>query len=124
MVIVPNLVSTGLEFENLPLAFVLPLRTAIECNVICFVAVRGRNVLTVSENAKLSAARYSVHNRAKVFVSYDTFCSIAIAAIFLDGPWCFYFSVKFYPSDPAQLLEDITRYYMVLQLRDDIVDAR
>jgi len=41
-----------------------------------------------------------------------------------DGPWCFYFSVKFYPPDPAQLLEDITRYYMVLQLRDDIVEGR
>nr|CAB3242814.1 band 4.1-like protein 3 [Phallusia mammillata] len=41
-----------------------------------------------------------------------------------NGPWSFYFAVKFYPPDPAQLLEDITRYYMVLQIRDDIVGGR
>uniref|UniRef100_A0A8C2ISF7 Protein 4.1 n=1 Tax=Cyprinus carpio TaxID=7962 RepID=A0A8C2ISF7_CYPCA len=32
----------------------------------------------------------------------------------------FTFSVKFYPPDPAQLSEDITRYYLCLQLRKDI----
>ncbi|XP_048448738.1 protein 4.1-like, partial [Rhincodon typus] len=37
------------------------------------------------------------------------------------GPWDFTFSVKFYPPDPAQLTEDITRYYLCLQLRQDIV---
>ncbi|XP_076805084.1 band 4.1-like protein 2 isoform X2 [Clavelina lepadiformis] len=41
-----------------------------------------------------------------------------------NGPWSFYFSVKFYPPDPSQLHEDITRYYMVLQLREDIVTGR
>uniref|UniRef100_H2YB48 FERM domain-containing protein n=1 Tax=Ciona savignyi TaxID=51511 RepID=H2YB48_CIOSA len=41
-----------------------------------------------------------------------------------NGPWSFFFAVKFYPPDPAQLHEDITRYYMVLQLRDDIVGGR
>uniref|UniRef100_A0A674N3B2 Protein 4.1 n=1 Tax=Takifugu rubripes TaxID=31033 RepID=A0A674N3B2_TAKRU len=33
----------------------------------------------------------------------------------------FTFSVKFYPPDPAQLSEDLTRYYLCLQLRKDIM---
>ncbi|XP_064337663.1 band 4.1-like protein 3 isoform X15 [Camelus dromedarius] len=41
-----------------------------------------------------------------------------------SGAWHFSFSVKFYPPDPAQLSEDITRYYLCLQLRDDIVSGR
>ncbi|XP_006862266.1 PREDICTED: protein 4.1 isoform X2 [Chrysochloris asiatica] len=39
-------------------------------------------------------------------------------------PWNFTFHVKFYPPDPAQLTEDITRYYLCLQLRQDIVAGR
>ncbi|XP_029327056.1 band 4.1-like protein 3 isoform X19 [Mus caroli] len=41
-----------------------------------------------------------------------------------SGAWHFSFNVKFYPPDPAQLSEDITRYYLCLQLRDDIVSGR
>ncbi|XP_049334806.1 band 4.1-like protein 3b isoform X10 [Astyanax mexicanus] len=41
-----------------------------------------------------------------------------------NGPWNFGFNVKFYPPDPAQLSEDITRYYLCLQLRDDVVSGR
>uniref|UniRef100_A0A8C1S9R8 Erythrocyte membrane protein band 4.1-like 3b n=1 Tax=Cyprinus carpio TaxID=7962 RepID=A0A8C1S9R8_CYPCA len=40
------------------------------------------------------------------------------------GPWSCAFSVKFYPPDPSQLSEDITRYYLCLQLRDDVVSGR
>ncbi|XP_057258928.1 protein 4.1 isoform X35 [Pezoporus wallicus] len=40
------------------------------------------------------------------------------------GPWDFTFNVKFYPPDPAQLTEDITRYYLCLQLRQDILMGR
>ncbi|XP_051493755.1 protein 4.1 isoform X29 [Apus apus] len=40
------------------------------------------------------------------------------------GPWDFTFNVKFYPPDPAQLTEDITRYYLCLQLRQDIMSGR
>ncbi|XP_059899648.1 protein 4.1 isoform X4 [Gadus macrocephalus] len=36
----------------------------------------------------------------------------------------FTFNVKFYPPDPAQLSEDITRYYLCLQLRKDILAGR
>ncbi|XP_031416311.1 band 4.1-like protein 3b isoform X2 [Clupea harengus] len=41
-----------------------------------------------------------------------------------SGQWNFTFIVKFYPPDPAQLQEDITRFYLCLQLRDDIVSGR
>ncbi|KAM9790083.1 band 4.1-like protein 3b isoform 16-T23 [Syngnathus typhle] len=40
------------------------------------------------------------------------------------GPWNFAFNVKFYPPDPSQLTEDITRYYLCLQLRGDVVSGR
>ncbi|XP_058232038.1 protein 4.1b isoform X1 [Hemibagrus wyckioides] len=36
----------------------------------------------------------------------------------------FTFSVKFYPPDPSQLAEDITRYLLCLQLRTDILTSR
>ncbi|XP_071837224.1 protein 4.1-like isoform X10 [Apostichopus japonicus] len=36
------------------------------------------------------------------------------------GLWQFIFNVKFYPPDPSQLKEDITRYQLCLQLREDI----
>ncbi|XP_053571910.1 band 4.1-like protein 1 isoform X1 [Bombina bombina] len=41
-----------------------------------------------------------------------------------SAPWQFGFTVKFYPPDPAQLIEDITRYYLCLQLRADIISGR
>ncbi|XP_077315196.1 band 4.1-like protein 1 isoform X1 [Lithobates pipiens] len=41
-----------------------------------------------------------------------------------SSPWSFGFTVKFYPPDPAQLTEDITRYYLCLQLRADIISGR
>ncbi|XP_062278616.1 uncharacterized protein LOC133983526 isoform X4 [Scomber scombrus] len=33
----------------------------------------------------------------------------------------FTFNMKFYPPDPAQLTEDLTRYFLCLQLRNDIM---
>ncbi|XP_061846658.1 band 4.1-like protein 2 isoform X4 [Colius striatus] len=39
-------------------------------------------------------------------------------------PWIFTFNVKFYPPDPSQMTEDITRYFLCLQLRQDIVSGR
>ncbi|NXI58721.1 E41L2 protein, partial [Chloroceryle aenea] len=39
-------------------------------------------------------------------------------------PWIFTFNVKFYPPDPSQLMEDITRYFLCLQLRQDIASGR
>uniref|UniRef100_A0A4W4DMM7 FERM domain-containing protein n=1 Tax=Electrophorus electricus TaxID=8005 RepID=A0A4W4DMM7_ELEEL len=40
------------------------------------------------------------------------------------SPWHFSFAVKFYPPDPSLLMEDITRYYLCLQLRGDILSGR
>ncbi|XP_039520192.1 band 4.1-like protein 2 isoform X18 [Pimephales promelas] len=41
-----------------------------------------------------------------------------------NSQWQFAFSVKFYPPDPSQLTEDITRYLLCLQLRQDIASGR
>uniref|UniRef100_T1IL92 Moesin/ezrin/radixin homolog 1 n=1 Tax=Strigamia maritima TaxID=126957 RepID=T1IL92_STRMM len=41
-----------------------------------------------------------------------------------NGPWVFNFEVKFYPPDPAQLQEDITRYQLCLQIRNDILSGK
>ncbi|XP_044038522.1 band 4.1-like protein 1 isoform X3 [Siniperca chuatsi] len=41
-----------------------------------------------------------------------------------NSPWHLAFAVKFYPPDPSQLTEDITRYYLCLQLRDDMLSGR
>lgn len=38
--------------------------------------------------------------------------------------WDFNFEVKFYPADPSQLAEDLTRYQLCLQIRRDIVNER
>ncbi|XP_037099869.1 protein 4.1-like isoform X4 [Syngnathus acus] len=38
--------------------------------------------------------------------------------------WQFAFNVKFYPPDPSLLTEDITRYLLCLQLRQDVASGR
>uniref|UniRef100_A0A8C6KAF7 Erythrocyte membrane protein band 4.1 like 2 n=1 Tax=Nothobranchius furzeri TaxID=105023 RepID=A0A8C6KAF7_NOTFU len=38
--------------------------------------------------------------------------------------WQFTFNVKFYPPDPSLLTEDITRYLLCLQLREDVASGR
>uniref|UniRef100_A0A915EK33 FERM domain-containing protein n=1 Tax=Ditylenchus dipsaci TaxID=166011 RepID=A0A915EK33_9BILA len=39
-------------------------------------------------------------------------------------PWTFSFEVKFYSPQPSQLAEDLTRYLLCLQLRQDIYNER
>eukprot|EP00794_Sanderia_malayensis_P011785 gene11785-13005_t len=41
-----------------------------------------------------------------------------------NGPYNLVFRVKFYPPNPASLQEDITRYQLVLQLREDLLKER
>ncbi|XP_015124223.1 uncharacterized protein LOC107046192 isoform X1 [Diachasma alloeum] len=41
-----------------------------------------------------------------------------------NEPWSLNFEVKFYPPDPSQLQEDITRYQLCLQIRNDIITGR
>ncbi|CRK88465.1 CLUMA_CG002250, isoform A [Clunio marinus] len=43
---------------------------------------------------------------------------------FKSDPWIVDFAVKFYPPEPAQLHEDITRYQLCLQVRNDILEGR
>lgn len=38
--------------------------------------------------------------------------------------WDFKFEVKFYPPDPSQLTEDLTRYQLCLQIRRDMVNEK
>ncbi|KAL3286911.1 hypothetical protein HHI36_001396 [Cryptolaemus montrouzieri] len=47
-----------------------------------------------------------------------------ISKFLKSEPWDFSFEVKFYPPDPAQLQEDITRYHLCLQIRNDILKNR
>jgi len=42
----------------------------------------------------------------------------------IKNAWVVYFRVKFYPPEPSQLSEDITRYQLCLQVRRDIVDNK
>ncbi|XP_068565002.1 band 4.1-like protein 2 isoform X3 [Cebidichthys violaceus] len=41
-----------------------------------------------------------------------------------NNNWQFVFNVKFYPPDPSLLTEDITRYLLCLQLREDVSSGR
>lgn len=47
-----------------------------------------------------------------------------VAKFFKTDPWVLQFAVKFYPPEPAQLQEDITRYHLCLQVRNDILEER
>lgn len=40
------------------------------------------------------------------------------------NPIIFAFRVKFYPADPTLLKEELTRYYLYLQLRRDLINRR
>lgn len=39
-----------------------------------------------------------------------------VGKFFKTDPWVLSFAVKFYPPEPAQLQEDITRYHLCLQV--------
>ncbi|XP_036334190.1 protein 4.1 homolog isoform X2 [Rhagoletis pomonella] len=47
-----------------------------------------------------------------------------VSKFFRSDPWVLQFAVKFYPPEPAQLQEDITRYQLCLQVRNDILEGR
>ncbi|XP_068224938.1 band 4.1-like protein 3 isoform X3 [Palaemon carinicauda] len=59
------------------------------------------------------------HNNAKTWLAPEKRISKQV-----KGPWEFNFEVKFYPPDPAQLAEDITRYQLCLQVRHDILTGK
>ncbi|XP_058983612.1 protein 4.1 homolog isoform X6 [Musca domestica] len=47
-----------------------------------------------------------------------------VSKFFGTDPWSLQFAVKFYPPEPSQLQEDITRYHLCLQVRNDILEGR
>lgn len=55
---------------------------------------------------------YVDHNSTTNWLNLDRRISKQV-----KGPWEFKFEVKFYPPDPTQLAEDITRYQLCLQVR-------
>ena len=40
------------------------------------------------------------------------------------GAYTFYFMVKLYPLHPSYLFEEVTRYFLSLQLRKDVIDGK
>ncbi|GIY95360.1 band 4.1-like protein 3 [Caerostris extrusa] len=60
---------------------------------------------------------YRDHEDSRNWINFDK----RIGKQMKNVPWVFSFEVKFYPPDPAQLQEDITRYQLCLQIRNDIL---
>ncbi|XP_046385558.1 protein 4.1 homolog isoform X2 [Ischnura elegans] len=60
---------------------------------------------------------YDDHTDSRTWLDMDK----RISKFVKGEPWKFNFEVKFYPPDPAQLQEDITRYQLCLQIRNDIL---
>jgi len=64
-------------------------------------------------------------NDIKFWINNDKKISKQIRTVYSsNGPWVFSFEVKFYPPDPSQLQEDITRYQLCLQIRNDILSNK
>ncbi|ELT88323.1 hypothetical protein CAPTEDRAFT_148023 [Capitella teleta] len=78
----------------------------------------------VGENLNLMEKDYFsvsyMDNNVKFWLAHDKRISKQIH----NGPWVFKFEVKFYPPDPATLQEDITRYQLCLQIRQDILSGK
>ncbi|CAF4860189.1 unnamed protein product [Pieris macdunnoughi] len=47
-----------------------------------------------------------------------------VSKLFKHEPWYVRFTVKFYPPEPGQLQEELTRYQLVLAIRKDLLDGR
>ncbi|XP_037549965.1 protein 4.1-like [Nematolebias whitei] len=95
---------------------------------------RAQSSLAEDLMSHLSSGSHIAHSPAKTTLSFRT---MQTKVTLLDGslftcimevrqgvPWNFLFNVKFYPPDPSQLTEDISRYFLCLQLRQDIVSGR
>lgn len=63
---------------------------------------------------------YTTPTDPRVWVELDK----QMTKMFKHDPWVLQFAVKFYPPEPAQLQEDITRYHLCLQVRNDILEGR
>ncbi|XP_076337943.1 band 4.1-like protein 1 isoform X1 [Tachypleus tridentatus] len=63
---------------------------------------------------------YRDHDEARNWLHFDK----GILKQLKNQPLIFSFEVKFYPPDPAQLQEDITRYQLCLQIKNDILSGK
>ncbi len=46
---------------------------------------------------------------------------VCVCVCVLGNPWKFEFRFKFYPARPEYLKDDLTRYFLCLQVRQDII---
>ena len=80
-------------------------------------------IKTITETG-LQLIKKSTSNSKVVVLSYPFQIQHLIKIYCLGQPWEFNFEVKFYPPDPSQLQEDITRYQLCLQVRNDILSGK
>lgn len=59
-------------------------------------------------------------NSIKFWLNHDKKISKQVGS----GSWVFTFEVKFYPTEPTAMHEDLTRYLLCLQLRSDILTGK
>jgi len=96
-----------------------------DCEVALEKKAKGKDLLdSVGEHINLLekdyfGLSYTDHNNSKAWLNMEKRINKQV-----KGAWEFNFEVKFYPPDPAQLAEDITRYQLCLQVRQDILNGR
>lgn len=62
---------------------------------------------------------------AKVSICVDSQLASGLRPANLDVfDWQFYFQVKFYPPEPTMLHDEVTRYHLALQVRQDIFTGK
>ncbi|XP_048000948.1 protein 4.1 homolog isoform X3 [Leguminivora glycinivorella] len=63
---------------------------------------------------------YSDRGDNRVWIDLDK----RVSKMLKHEPWQVRFAVKFYPPEPAQLQEELTRYQLVLAVRKDLLEGR
>lgn len=76
--------------------------------------------LSLAEGDYFSLTYYDKHVDLKFWLNHDK----RLDKQMKGTNWIFSFEMKFYPTEPSSLHEDLTRYLLVLQLRTDILKGR
>ncbi|KAK2516500.1 Epb41l2 [Columba guinea] len=127
--------TAEIKTENIPQKSPKKIKT-VQCKVVlldgtefsCDLEKRAKGQVLfdkVCEHLNLLEKDYfglSFYENSEQKIHVVVLLSICLARYGL--PWIFTFNVKFYPPDPSQLTEDITRYFLCLQLRQDIASGR
>ncbi|XP_037873990.1 protein 4.1 homolog isoform X1 [Bombyx mori] len=88
--------------------------------------IRGHELLNkVCDNLNLVekdyfGLLYADRGDPRVWIDLDK----RVSKMLKHEPWFLRFAVKFYPPEPAQLQEELTRYQLVLAVRRDLLDGR